>query len=516
MNLNQATTFQRLTRKRLTAASFGVLLLAGCAVGPDFKTPAALTEKDDVSVFSRTSLAQHTASAPTLAGEAQRFAQAQTIPAQWWTVFHSEALDQLVRLGLSNSPTLLSAQATLRQAQENYSAQAGTFFPSIGVGGNASHQRSPFTQTQIPGGTIYSLFNASVNVSYTVDVFGGQRRTLENLGAAVDYQRYQVEAAYLSLTSNIVTTAIQEAALRAQIAATQELLSAQEKALSLVEQQERFGSISRGPVLTQRTLVTQTRAQLPALKKSQEQMRHQLTLLVGKLPNEAGLPSLDLTQLQLPKDLPVSLPSELVRQRPDIRASEALLHQANAQVGVATANLYPSITLTASDGSSTFRFKDLFSNGFGFWSLIGSVTSPILDGGTLRAKRRASEAALDAAAGQYKQTVLVAFQNVANALSALQHDATTLQMQAEAELVARESLDMTNNQYQFGSVNILSVLDAQRSYQQARIALIQAQTARFTDSAALFQALGGGWWNRTEAIPEVKLVNESKSVNNAQ
>lgn len=314
----------------------------------------------------------------------------------------------------------------------------------------------------------------------------------------MDYQRYQVEAAYLSLTANLVTTAIQEASLRAQLKATLEVLAAQEQSLSVIEKQSSLGAIPRSTLLAQRTQVAQTRATLPALEKSLAQTRHQLSVYAGRLPGETGMPEFQLESLQLPQDLPVSLPSSLVRQRPDIRASEALLHEASAQVGVATANQYPQITLTGSVGSSSFRSGDLFTSGASFWSLAAGLTAPIFNGGALSAKRRAAIAAYDQASAQYQQTVLGAFQNVANTLRALDSDAQALRTQADAAALAKESLDLVTRQYQIGAVSYLSLLDAQRSYQQTRVSLVQAQALRYADTAALFQALGGGWWNRGE------------------
>jgi NodT family efflux transporter outer membrane factor (OMF) lipoprotein len=487
----------RLVRGFGVSAAAG-LVLAGCAVGPDFKAPEAPKVSAD-SPYTPAPVPDQTASAAVAGGEAQRFLQGSDIPAQWWSVFRSPALDQLIRAALAQSPNLVAAQAALRQAQEAYNAQYGSVvYPSVSGALNAARERAPGTTTGVPGGSLYSLYNASVNVSYTVDVFGAARRGLENLQAAVDYQRYQVEAAYLSLTANLVTTAIQEASLRAQLKATLEVLAAQEQSLSVIEKQSSLGAIPRSTLLAQRTQVAQTRATLPALEKSLAQTRHQLSVYAGRLPGETGMPEFQLESLQLPQDLPVSLPSSLVRQRPDIRASEALLHEASAQVGVATANQYPQITLTGSVGSSSFRSGDLFTSGASFWSLAAGLTAPIFNGGALSAKRRAAIAAYEQASAQYQQTVLGAFQNVANTLRALDSDAQALRTQADAAALAKESLDLVTRQYQIGAVSYLSLLDAQRSYQQTRVSLVQAQALRYADTAALFQALGGGWWNRGE------------------
>ena len=352
--------------------------------------------------------------------------------------------------------------------------------------------------TNIPGGTILNLYNASVNVSYSVDVFGANKRGLESLQAGVEYQRFQVEATYLTLTSNVVTTAIREASFRAQLKATQEILDAQTAQLAVIEKQFSVGAIPKASLLSQRNLVAQTRASVPALQKSLDQIRNQLAVLAGKLPGDADLPEFHLETLQLPQELPVSVPSALVRQRPDIRAVESLLHQASAEVGVATANQYPQFSLTGSYGYTSPDSSKLFTNNMSFWSLGGGLVAPIFNAGALSAKRRASEAAYDQAAAQYRSTVLSAFQNVADTLRALELDAQTLKQQADVESLAKDTLELTTKQYKLGGVSSLALLDAKRTYQTARINLVQAQANRYADTAALFQAMGGGWWNRPE------------------
>ncbi|MEO7007822.1 MAG: efflux transporter outer membrane subunit [Caldimonas sp.] len=473
--------------------------LAGCAVGPNFEPPAAPVIADASHPYTPVPLPAQTASAPGNGGAAQRYVQGQDIPALWWQLFHSEPLDRLIRSALAQSPTLASAQAALRQAQESYAADAGSkLVPAVNGQLGGTRQRASKYGSAVPGGGVFDLYNASVNVSYTIDAFGATRRELEGLQAAVDYQRYQVEAAYLSLTANLVTTAIQEASLRAQLQATRDVAEAEQKSLALVETQARLGAVARSTVLAQRTVLAQTRATLPALEKALAQTRHQLAVYAGRLPGEAGLPEFALDTLQLPEELPVTLASELVRQRPDIRASEALLHQASAQIGVATANLYPHITLSGSLGSQSLKIDKLFSSGSAFWSLGAGLLQPIFNGGALQANKRAAVAAFDQAQAQYQQTVLTAFLNVANTLRALDSDADALRAQAEAEALAREQLGLVTRQYQLGAVSNLVLLDAQRAFQQTRVALVQAQAARYADTAALFQAMGGGWWNRPE------------------
>ena len=470
-------------------------MLAGCAVGPDFRQP----EAPDTKSYTSAALPQETAATPGTGGAAQRFVGGQDIPAQWWTLFQSEPLDQLIRQALQDSPTLAAAQATLRASQENLRAQYGAAL-SPGVDASLSATRERISGAAFgPGGkpNLFNLYNASVKVSYALDLFGGARRELESLRSEVDYQRFQLEGAYLTLTANIVTTAVKEGSLRAQIRASQDILTLQEKQLDVVQNQFELGAVSRADVLAQKTQVAQTRATLPPLEKELAQTRHQLAVLAGKLPSETALPEFDLDTLLLPQELPLSLPSSLVQQRPDIRASQELLHQASAQVGVATANLYPQLTLTANYGVESNKSGDLFNgNAPSIWNLGAGLVQPLFHGGELRARRRAAVAVYDQAAAQYRETILQAFQNVADVLRALEADARTLKAQADAETAARDALELTQQQFRVGAVSYLTLLNAERQHQQARIGLIQAQATRYADTAALFQALGGGWWNR--------------------
>jgi NodT family efflux transporter outer membrane factor (OMF) lipoprotein len=475
--------------------------LAGCAVGPDFKRPDAPA----VRSYTEGTLPSETVSAPGTGGSMQRFVHGADIPEQWWTLFRSETINALIVCGLENSPTLEAAKATLRVAQENWRAQYGSRFPAVGASFSASRQQisgASFGSSQVI--SPFDLFNASVNVTYMLDLFGGLTRQLEALQSQVDYQRYQLEAAQLALTSNIVTTALQEASLRAAIRASQEILAAQEKQLGITEGQFRLGGVAGVEVLAQRTLVAQTRATIPPLEKQLAQTRHLLAVLVGSFPGEATFPEIELDAMTLPEELPVSLPSGLVHQRPDILASEALLHAASAQVGVATANLYPQITLSAGAGLEAATFGELFNSNAAIWNFGGGLLQPLFQGGQLTARRRAAVAAFDQARAQYRETVLFAFQNVADVLRALEADARTLSAQKEAESAARGTLDLTREQYRMGGVSYLALLIAERQYQTAWIGLVRAQATRFADTAALFQALGGGWWNsRPETEPLV-------------
>ncbi len=472
-----------------------VLAVGGCTVGPDFRTPEAPAVKSYTSV----PLPPETVSAPGKGGASQQFVSETEIPAQWWELFHSKPLNRLIDQALQDSPTLAAAQATLRQAQENLRARTGIeYFPEVDGTVSGMRQQTSGAATGQPeiGSFIYSLYNATVNVSYTLDFFGGGRRELEGLQAQVDYQRFQLEGAYLALTANVATAAVKEAALRGEIAATKEVLALQEQQLEMVRRQFQLGAVARSEVLMQQTELAQTRATLPPLEKELAQIRHQLSIYVGRFPGDGGLPEFRLEDLNLPQQLPVSLPSVLARQRPDIRAAEELLHAASAQVGMATADLYPQITLTGSFGSKASKVEDLFSSGTDVWGIGTGLTQPLFHGGELNAKKRAAIAAYEQAAAQYRETVLQSFRNVADVLRALELDAATLAARLVAESSAQETFRLTSEQYRLGAVNYLTLLNAERQYQQSRINRVQAEAARYADSAALFQALGGGWWNR--------------------
>jgi NodT family efflux transporter outer membrane factor (OMF) lipoprotein len=489
----------RLTKSGiLIAPALIAAAVAGCAVGPDFKQP----EAPKTNSYTSAALPEETVSTPGRAGAAQRFMAGEEIPAQWWTLFHSEPLDRLIRQALADSPSLAAAQARLRQAQENLRAEVGAVSPSVDAKLSAQRQRfSPAAigQPNAPS-TVFNLYNASVGVSYTFDVGSGWRRELEAMRAQVDYQGFQLEGAHLALTANIVTTAVKEASLRAQMQALQEIEALQQKELDITENQFKLGGARRSDVLAQRAQLLQTRATLPPLEKELALTRHQLAVLAGKFPGETDLPEFTLETLELPQQLPVSLPSVLVRQRPDIRAAEALLHHASAQVGVATANLYPRITLSGSYGTQANSTADLFGPATGIWNVGASLLQPLFHGGELTARRRAAVAAYDQTVAQYRDTVLHAFQNVADTLRALEVDARALKLQTEAVSVARDTFDLTHKEFTLGAANYLSLLNAERQYQQARISLVQSQALRYADTAALFQALGGGWWNRPAPV----------------
>jgi NodT family efflux transporter outer membrane factor (OMF) lipoprotein len=476
------------------AAVFAALLLASCAVGPDFKPPAAPA----VSGYTPEKQAPSTTSAAVKGGEAQRFVAGMDIPGQWWTLFHSPALDALIKEALQSNPSLEAAQATLRQARENVLAQRGVLFPA--VDGNLSTTREKISGAAFGNprsSSIFTLTTGSLSLSYVLDVFGGNRRQLESTEAQAEFQRYQLEAAYLTLTSNVVAAAVQEASLRAQIAATQEIIQAETQQLDVLQRQFNLGGASRAAVLAQQATLNATQATLPTLEKQLAQQRVLLTALAGRLPSEEISQSFDLATLELPQELPLSLPSHLVEQRPDIQAAQATLHQASAQVGVATAAMFPQITLSASYGNTVTDAGQLFT-GPGVWSIGAGLVQPIFRGGQLLHEKRAAEAALGVAAAQYRNTVITAFQDVADALRALQSDAAALAAQLAAERSASDSLAISRTQYQAGAINYSTLLNAETTYQQAHINRVIAQAARFADTAALFQALGGGWWNRAD------------------
>jgi NodT family efflux transporter outer membrane factor (OMF) lipoprotein len=477
---------------RGTVGLIAAALVAACAVGPDFEKPAA----PDVKGYTATPLPAATASANVAAGDAQRFVADRDIPGDWWTLFHSQALTALVEEALKANPDLQAAQAALREARENVAAEDGALFPTVKANGGLSRQKNSLDASGTK--SVYSLYNASVGVSYAPDVFGATRREIESLEAQAEVQRFQLEATYLSLTSNVTAAAMQEASLRAQIDATKEIVKDESAQLDVVRQQFELGGVSRADVLAQQSTLAQTQATLPPLEKALAQERNQIMAYLGRYPSQDQGGAFELAALTLPQDLPVSLPSKLVEQRPDVRAAEAQLHSASAEIGVALANELPQFTLSAAYGGAGNAINNLFSPANIVWSLAGSAAQTLFDGGTLLHKRRAADAAFDQAAAQYRSTVLAAFQDVANALRALEYDATALEADTEAERAAADSLELSRAQFRAGAVTYLTLLNAEQSYQSARITLVKAQVARFTDTVALFQALGGGWWHRAD------------------
>lgn len=482
------------------APLLATLLAAGCAVGPDFRPPDAVTD----ARYTAGEQPVRTVAADVPHGQAQTFV-AGDVPAQWWALFRSPALDETIRMALAASPTLTQANARLRQAQEDLAARTGaTQFPQVDARFNATRQQFDIKSlgiTAFPNPGPFTLYGASVQVSYLLDLFGGQRRELEGLRAAVDYQRYEREAARLSLAANVATAAIREAGLRAQLADTVALAEAQQRQFDIMAARLRSGGVARVDVQRQRAELAQTQALIPGLSQQIDATRHQLAVYTGQTPGSASLPEFHLDELYLPETVPFSVPAELARRRPDIRAAEALLHRASADIGVATANLYPQITLSASGGTQESRMRDLFSR-FNVWSLAAGVVQPVFHGGELQARKRAAEAAYEQALGAYRQTVLQGLQNVADTLRALDADAGTLQARAENARQTRDTLAIVSGQYRLGGVSQLTVIDAERQSRQAALDLSQATASRLADTAALLQALGGGWWQEDTEVAE--------------
>lgn len=477
------------------------LLLMGCAVGPDFKKP----EAPKVSGYAPGAPIVRTASAPGEFGAAQRYVTDMDIPGQWWTLFHSQPLNDLIVQSIKANPNITAAQAALRQARENTLAQKGSYFPQVSAELSASRNLTPVAAVSPAGPTsnpYYSLITPQLNLSFVPDVFGANQRAVESLGAQAENLRYQLEATYVTLTSNVVTGAFQEASLRGQILATEETIKVESDLLGILHRQFDLGQVSMADVAAQEAALAQARLALPPLQKQLAQQRDALAALAGGFPSEDIAARFQLAELKLPVDLPVSLPSKLVEQRPDVRAAEETLHSASAQIGVAVAARLPQITLTANVGNSASALSSMFTPGTNFWTLAGGVTAPIFEGGTLLHKQRAAEAGFDQAAAQYKSTVITAFQNVADALHAVQSDADALVAADASEQAAGRSLAIVRKQLELGQVAYLALLNAEQTYQQAKLALVQAQAARLTDTAGLFQALGGGWWSREALVAE--------------
>ena len=471
-----------------------MLSLMGCTtVGPDFKQPAPPT----VAGYTAQDLPPQTAAAPsTVLGDSQRFVPGQSVPAQWWQNFGSSKLNALIEQALQASPSLAAAQATLRQAQQAYAAEAGASqYPQVDADLGAQRQHATNANFGQRGGErTFSLYNAGIKVSYNLDVFGGNRRALESLAAQADYQRYQLAGARLTLAANIVTTAMAQAQYAAQIDATEAILAAQQAQVDIAHKRFELGAIARGDELSLQTQLEQTRASLPPLRNQLQQTKHLLAVLVGEAPGAANIPQFSLSDFTLPADIPLLVPSELVRQRPDIQASEALLRAANADYGVAISKSYPQINLSASLATQALATSSLFGPGSLIWSLVGQVAQPLFNGG-LQAGVNAKQASFDAAAANYQQSVLQGLRNVADVLRALDNGAQTLQAQAAANAAAQTALDLIQQQYQLGSVSYLQLLTAQQQAQQTRVNLIAAQTQRLSNTAALYQAMGGGWSN---------------------
>jgi NodT family efflux transporter outer membrane factor (OMF) lipoprotein len=459
-------------------------------VGPNFHRPPPPTP----ARFTVEPLPPNTASASGPGGETQTFLAGADVPKNWWTLFGSAELNALVAAALRANPDVQSAQAALRQALENTAAQRGSYFPTVqgafdaGRNLNATGVLAPNLAS---GTALYNLFTPQVTVSYVPDIFGANRRQVESLAAQAEASRFQLDATYLTLTANVVAAAIQAAGFRAQIAATERVIALERESLAVLQRELELGAIAEIDVYAQEAALAQLEATLPPLRRQLQQTDDQLAALTGRLPADFTPPSLQLEQLVLPVELPLGVPSQLIERRPDVRAAEAQLHAATAQVGVAVANLLPQFTITGNIGSAATAMSDLFKPGTGFWSIGANATQTLFAGGTLLHRKRAADAALDQAGAAYKSAVLTAFQNVADALHALAADAEALGAAGRAESAAEKSLEVTRQQLQIGAVSYLALLNAEQTYQQALITVTQSRANRFADTAALFQALGG-------------------------
>ena len=467
-----------------------VSMLAGCAVGPDFVTPAPPPVEGylpDRSDRTRATL--------------ERGAQ---ISAQWWAAFHSRALNRLIDDAIKNNADLAAAESAVRVAQANALSLRGLLFPVIAADFNASRQLVPtqtLTSNAASGADLYSLHTAQVTVAFTPDVFGGTRRQIEAAEAQTEAAAFQREAVHLTLASNVALGAIQEASLRGQIAATRRLIDLSVQLLDLLKRQYDRGQIALPDVVAQETALAQARLLLPPLEKQLAQQRDLLATLTGRFAADGVSTVFELRSFTLPRRLPLSLPADFVRQRPDIRVAEANLHAANAQVGVALANRLPQITLTGNAGSTADSMSRLFSPGTLFWTIAGDAAQTVFDAGSKYYKQKAAEEQTAQVAAQYRSTMLNAFQNVADVLRALQADARTLNAAIAAERSAQQNIDLVRKQVERGQVAVALLLAAQQAYLQTSLARVQAQASQFADAVALFQALGGGWWNRAAAQP---------------
>lgn len=470
------------------------LILSACTVGPDFARP----KPPATDQYNR---GQDPADTVVAAGQAQHFERGVGPIANWWSLFKSKQLDAVVAEGLANNPSMEAAQASLRQSSDNLQAGYGIFYPQVSADFNGSRQKfSPARIGSSAPSSIFNLITLSASVSYALDIFGGEHRVIENLQSQVDFQRSNVLGTYLALSGNIVNTTIAMAAYQEQIQFTEQLIASQREQISLAEKQAQAGTVSYETVLSLRSQLAALEATLPPLQQRLSQSEHLLSTLAGHSPSEWTPPHVSMAELSLPGDLPLSLPSELVRQRPDILAAEAQLHAASANIGVATAAQFPSFTLNGSFGQNSTSMSGLLGKNANFWSVGGDVSAPLFNGGTLSARKQAAVDAYQQSLALYRQTVLAAFAQVADTVRALEHDAETMQAEARSAEAAEESLRLIQINYQAGMINYLQVLIADIQYHQAKINYMQAQTQRLQDTTALFVALGGGWWKATNAM----------------
>jgi NodT family efflux transporter outer membrane factor (OMF) lipoprotein len=471
--------------------------LGGCAVGPNFHPPGAPATSayrpagESRPVGTATAAAQQ--HAPAAGPYAQRILLGESAVADWWTLFHSPELDELIRRALADNHDLAATKSTLAQAQDLVAAQTGRFFPQVDLLASTGRQKygKQFLGDLIPSVPPFTYESFGASVSYTLDYDGAVARSLEEQKALEQYERSELSAAQLTLTGDVASEAVIIAATRGEIRAAAQLLSEDRNNLRLVQTAFANGSVSKLDVLTAQSQLASDQALLPPLYQQLAMARHALAVLLGQPPAEWSQPDLELTDLRLPRQLPVSVPSQLVRRRPDILAAEAQLHAATAAVGVATANLYPQIALTATLGQQALTPANLFNASSTAWSLIAGLTQPLFDGGTLRAERRAALDALHASAARYQQVVLDSFGQVADLLDAVDHDAQLVAAQANARDTSGASLELARESYRAGNSGVLEVIDAQRERQHAELGFLEAQSRQYLDTIQLLLAVGG-------------------------
>ncbi|WP_298284393.1 efflux transporter outer membrane subunit [Acidocella sp.] len=472
------------------------LALTGCAVGPDFHAPKA-----PAVALTSTPLPARTAQA---GGVAQRFVSGADIEGDWWHLFQSPALDALLKQGLANSPTLAAAQQKLVLAEEQVREGEGALLPTVSVSADNQRQvdstaaQAAFGVNRTAPFKPYTLYQGTIGVSYDIDLFGRARRGIEQQQALAQYQREELEAAYLSLTGNLVQAAVLDAEDHDEIVATQQIIDDETRMLAIVRAQVADGAAAPAAILQQQAALAQQQAALPPLQAALTAERNQIAAYVGAFPGAFHADEFTLASLTLPANMPLSVPSQIIAQRPDIRAAAATLHADTAAVGVADANMLPQITLSGDIGHEAINTATLFTPQTLLWSVMAGVTQPIFEGGVLSAQRQEAIATMREAAAQYEGTVVGAFQNVADALSALETDAEEVAAADAARDAAAQSLAVTEAQYKLGGQPLTAVLNAQVTAETAEISDIKARGARLSDTAALYVAMGGGWWHRQD------------------
>ena len=488
-------------------------VLAACTLGPNFRAPKV---PGDSAAYRKNSTATLSAGPKD---ETQHLTSGETLREDWWALFRSTDIDTTVRAAIAGNLTLVQARATLQQAQQAEVAAGGALYPQLNVAGGADRQRLDFATLGIPPGPgfprfrEFNVFTVGPSVSYSLDIWGGTRRLIEERQAQADYQAYQMAAAYLSLTGNAVTEAVTIAAIRAQLAAAADIIGNDQQNLDLVKRELQAGESTEIDVESAQSQLENDRTLVPPLRQQLSAARNALSLLAGKSPGEWTPPDFDLDRIALPADLPVTLPAELVHRRPDILAAEAQVKAANAAVGVATAALFPNITLSAAYEQMSTSAGNWFAAYNHAWNLAANVAAPILHGGELTAQKKGAIAAYQATLAGYEQTVLQAFTQVATVLDALQHDGELVDAQHRALDAAQRSLKLTRTSFAGGNVGILFVLDAQRRYQQARLGYVRAVQQRYLDTVQLFAVMGGGWrqWQQTQT-PRLPPPNDSEQI----